>query len=60
MIAEVALGEVGILFGLEASRLARNNTDWYKLLDLCGIADTLIADADGFYHPSLFNGYTEI
>ena len=55
VIAEVALGEVGILFGLEASRLARNNTDWYKLLDLCGIADTLIADADGVYHPSLFN-----
>ena len=55
MIAEVALGEVGILFGLEASRLARNNTDWYKLLDLCGLTDTLIADADGVYHPSLFN-----
>ena len=55
VIAEVALAEVGILFGLEASRLARNNTDWYKLLDLCGLTDTLIADADGVYHPSLFN-----
>ena len=55
VIAEVALGEVGILFGLEASRLARNNADWYKLLDLCGLTNTLIADADGIYHPSLFN-----
>ena len=55
VIADVALGQVGILFGLEVSRLARNNTDWYKLLDLCGIANTLIADADGVYHPSLFN-----
>ena len=55
MTAEVALGEVGIVLGLEASRLARNNTDWYKLLDLCGLTDTLIADADGVYHPSLFN-----
>ena len=43
--AEVALGEVGILLGLEASRLARNNTDWYKLLDLCSLTDTLIAMA---------------
>ena len=55
VIAEAFLGEVGILFGLEASRLARTNTDWYKLLDLCGLTDTLIAVADGIYHPSLFN-----
>lgn len=55
MTAEVALGHVGIVFGLEVSRLARNNVDWYRLLDLCGITDTLIADADGVYHPSLFN-----
>jgi hypothetical protein len=37
------------------SRLARNNTDWYRLLDLCGVTDTLIGDADGIYHPALFN-----
>src|SRR5674476_1252641 len=40
---------------LGVSRLARNNSDWYKLLDLAGMTDTLIADADGLYHPALFN-----
>ena len=51
MAAEVALGHVGIVLGLEVSRLARNNADWYRLLDLCGMTDTLIGDADGLYHP---------
>src|SRR5713101_6032344 len=55
MTAEVALGHVGIVLGLEVSRLARNNADWYRLLDLCGITDTLIGDSDGIYHPALFN-----
>ena len=55
LAAEVALGRVGIVLGLEASRLARNNTDWYRLLDLCGMTDTLIGDGDGLYHPALFN-----
>lgn len=55
MIAEVALGRVGIVLGLEVSRLARNNADWYRLLDLCGMTDTLIGDADGVYHPGGFN-----
>lgn len=55
MTAEVALGRVGIVLGLEVSRLARNNADWYRLLDLCGATDTLIGDADGIYHPGLFN-----
>jgi DNA invertase Pin-like site-specific DNA recombinase len=55
MTAEVALGHVGIVLGLEVSRLARNNADWYRLLDLCGVTDTLIGDADGIYHPGLFN-----
>src|SRR5439155_9519962 len=50
-----ALGHVGIVLGLEVSRLARNNADWYRLLDLCGITDTLIGDSDGVYHPALFN-----
>src|SRR6202165_6408762 len=55
MIAEVALGQIGIVLGLEGSRLARNNADWYRLLDLCGMTDTLIGDSDGIYHPTLFN-----
>jgi len=52
---EVALAHVGIVLGLEVSRLARNNADWYRLLELCGITDTLIGDSDGIYHPALFN-----
>lgn len=55
LTAEVALGHVGLVLGLEVSRLARNNADWYRLLDLCGVTNTLIGDADGLYHPSLFN-----
>jgi hypothetical protein len=55
MTAEVAMGRVGIVLGLEVSRLARNNADWYRLLDLCGMTDTLIGDADGVYHPGAFN-----
>ena len=55
LTAEVALGHVGIVLGLEVSRLARNNADWYRLLDLCGLTNTLIGDADGIYHPALFN-----
>src|SRR6266567_657830 len=55
LTAEVALGHAGIVLGLEVSRLARNNADWYRLLDLCGLTDTLIGDADGLYHPALFN-----
>jgi DNA invertase Pin-like site-specific DNA recombinase/sugar-specific transcriptional regulator TrmB len=55
LTAEVALRHVGIVLGLEVSRLARNNADWYRLLDLCGLTDTLIGDADGVYHPAVFN-----
>ena len=55
LISEVALGHVGIVLGLEVSRLARNNADWYRLLDLCSMTDTLIGDSDGLYHPALFN-----
>jgi DNA invertase Pin-like site-specific DNA recombinase len=55
LAAEVALGHAGLVLGLEASRLARNNADWYRLLDLCGVTDTLIGDADGLYHPGSFN-----
>jgi DNA invertase Pin-like site-specific DNA recombinase len=55
MTSEVALNHVGIILGLEVSRLARNNADWYRLLELCGLTDTLIGDNDGVYHPALFN-----
>ena len=55
MAAEVALGHAGLVLGLEVSRLARNNVDWYRLLDLCGVTDTVIGDADGLYHPGSFN-----
>lgn len=51
LVAEVSLNKVGIVFGLEASRFARNNRDWYHLIDLCALFDTLIADQDGVYHP---------
>ena len=55
LVAEVALGQVGIILALEVSRLARDNAAWYRLLDLAGACDTLVADADGLYHPGLFN-----
>ena len=55
LAAQVGLGQVGIVLALEVSRFARNNADWYRLLDLAGMTDTLIADADGIYHPGLFN-----
>src|SRR6202049_5155226 len=55
LTAEVALAHVGLVLGLEVSRLARNNADWHRLIDLAGLTDTLIGDADGLYHPALFN-----
>lgn len=55
LVADVGLGKVGVIFGIEVSRLARNNADWYQLLDLCAITNTLIADGDGLYHPADFN-----
>jgi len=55
MTQEVGLGQVGIILCLEASRIARNNSEWYRLLELCGVTDTLIGDLDGLYHPGLFN-----
>jgi DNA invertase Pin-like site-specific DNA recombinase len=47
LTAEVALGHVGIVLGPEVSRLARNNADWYRVLDLCGITNTFNGDGDG-------------
>jgi len=55
MTTEVGLGHVGLILSIEVSRVARNNADWYRLLDLCGVTDTLIGDEDGLYHPGLFN-----
>jgi excisionase family DNA binding protein len=55
LVAEVGLGHIGIVLGFDVTRLARNNADWYRLLDLCGVCDTLIADLDGTYDPALYN-----
>ena len=55
LLAEISLAHVGIVFGYEVSRIARNNTDWYRLLDLAAIFGTLIADIDGVYDPRLYN-----
>lgn len=55
LVAEVSLGHVGLILGYEVSRLARNNADWYTLLDLAAVFHTLIADTDGVYDPRLYN-----
>ena len=55
LVAEVGIGRAGIVLGLEVSRLARNNADWHRLLELCSLSDTLILDEDGLYHPGDFN-----
>jgi DNA invertase Pin-like site-specific DNA recombinase len=55
LVAEVSLGRVGIVFGYEVSRLARNNSDWYRLLDLAAAFNTLIGDYDGVYDLNQFN-----
>jgi DNA invertase Pin-like site-specific DNA recombinase len=51
LVSEVGLGKVGIVFMLEASRLARNNSDWYRLIEICGVSGTLIADESAVYNP---------
>lgn len=55
LVSEVALGHAGIVLGLEVSRLARNNADWHRLLELAALTHTLILDEDGIYDPSHFN-----
>ena len=55
LVAEVGLGRAGIVMGLEVSRLARNSTDWHRLLEICALTDTLILDEDGIYDPAHFN-----
>jgi DNA invertase Pin-like site-specific DNA recombinase len=55
LVADVSMGRAGIVMGLEVSRLARNNADWHRLLEICALADTLILDEDGVYDPANFN-----
>jgi DNA invertase Pin-like site-specific DNA recombinase/DNA-binding transcriptional regulator YiaG len=55
LVAEVGMGRAGIVLGLEVSRLARNNADWHRLLEICALTDTLICDEDGLYDPACFN-----
>ena len=55
LVAEVGIGRAGIVLGLEVSRLARNNADWHRLLEICGLSGTLICDEDGLYDPADFN-----
>src|SRR4051812_21047565 len=55
LVAEVGLGQVGLVLALEVSRFARSSADWHQLLDLCALTATLIADSDGIYSPADFN-----
>jgi excisionase family DNA binding protein len=55
LVAEVGLGRVGLVLGVEMSRLARSNRDWHQLLEICALFDTLIADVDGVYDPAHYN-----
>lgn len=55
LVTDVGLGRAGIVMGLEVSRLARNNADWHRLLEICALANTLILDEDGVYDPTDFN-----
>jgi DNA invertase Pin-like site-specific DNA recombinase len=55
LVTDVGMGQAGIVMGLEVSRLARNNADWHRLLEICALADTLILDEDGVYDPASFN-----
>ncbi|MBA4091237.1 MAG: hypothetical protein C0494_11695 [Sphingobium sp.] len=55
LVAEVGLGHVGLVLGIEVSRLARSCCDWHQLLEMCALFDTLIGDADGIYDPGTYN-----
>jgi DNA invertase Pin-like site-specific DNA recombinase len=55
LVTDVGMGHAGIVMGLEVSRLARNNADWHRLLEICALADTLILDEDSVYNPASFN-----
>src|SRR5437762_566938 len=55
LVADVSMGQVGAVFALEVSRLARSNLDWQRLLELCALTSTLVIDEDGCYDPADFN-----
>ncbi len=55
LVADVGMGKAGVVLGLEVSRLARNNADWHRLLEICALSETLILDEDGLYDPCAFN-----
>jgi DNA invertase Pin-like site-specific DNA recombinase len=55
LVTEVSLGNAGIVMGLEVSRLARNSSDWHRLLEICALSNTLILDEEGVYDPAHFN-----
>jgi DNA invertase Pin-like site-specific DNA recombinase len=55
LVAEVGLDHVGLILGVEMSRLARSSKDWHQLLEICALFGTLIADLDGIYDPSQYN-----
>jgi DNA invertase Pin-like site-specific DNA recombinase len=55
LVSEVSLGHVGLVLGIEMSRLARSCADWHRLLELCALFDTLLADGDGVYDPAQYN-----
>lgn len=55
LVSDVAMGHVGAIFSLEASRLARSNKDWHRLLELCAVTHKLVFDGDGCYDPADFN-----
>jgi len=55
LVTEVSLGHVGLILGIEMSRLARSNRDWHHLLEVCALFQTLIGDVDGIYNPADYN-----
>ena len=55
LVAELTMGHVGLVLGLEMSRLARAGRDWHQLIELCSLAGALLADADGVYDPNWYN-----
>src|SRR5206468_9127386 len=55
LVTEITMGHVGLVLGIEMSRLARSGSDWYQLLELCALSGALLADADGVYDPVEFN-----
>ena len=55
LVAQVSMGKAGIVWGLEVSRLARNSSDWHRLLEICALSNCLILDEEGIYNPNDFN-----